>query len=77
MEEAIDDWLLRQMHWLRREDVIAQGIKWIQDIHKEIIHCSAMGESVKRGWYDHHKRGQPSWRFKLAVEEEEKNEHKK
>ncbi|CAH9079710.1 unnamed protein product [Cuscuta epithymum] len=32
MEDAIDDWLLRQIHWLRREDVIAQGIRWIQDI---------------------------------------------
>ncbi|PHT41960.1 hypothetical protein CQW23_20814 [Capsicum baccatum] len=32
MEDAIDDWLLRQIHWLRRDDVIAQGIRWIQDI---------------------------------------------
>ncbi|XP_031482678.1 uncharacterized protein LOC116252506 isoform X2 [Nymphaea colorata] len=32
MEDAIDDWLLRQIHWLRREDVIAQGIKWLQDV---------------------------------------------
>ncbi|VFQ72138.1 unnamed protein product [Cuscuta campestris] len=32
MEDAIDDWLLMQIHWLRREDVIAQGIRWIQDI---------------------------------------------
>ncbi|CAN6459994.1 unnamed protein product [Victoria cruziana] len=32
MEDAIDDWLLRQIQWLRREDVIAQGIKWLQDV---------------------------------------------
>ncbi|KAK4405234.1 hypothetical protein Sango_0529900 [Sesamum angolense] len=32
MEDAIDDWLLRQIQWLRREDVIAQGIRWIQDV---------------------------------------------
>ncbi|KAK0583510.1 hypothetical protein LWI29_037682 [Acer saccharum] len=32
MEDAIDDWLLRQICWLRREDVIAQGIRWVQDM---------------------------------------------
>ncbi|KAL3651787.1 hypothetical protein CASFOL_004789 [Castilleja foliolosa] len=32
MEDAIDDCLLRQIQWLRREDVIAQGIRWVQDI---------------------------------------------
>ncbi|KAJ8530122.1 hypothetical protein K7X08_036957 [Anisodus acutangulus] len=32
MEDAIDDWLLRQIHWLRRDDVIALGIRWIQDV---------------------------------------------
>ncbi|KAL4555725.1 hypothetical protein LXL04_038353 [Taraxacum kok-saghyz] len=32
MEDAIDDWLLRQIHWLRRDEVVAQGIRWIQDI---------------------------------------------
>ncbi|KAL5714439.1 hypothetical protein ACHQM5_016403 [Ranunculus cassubicifolius] len=32
MEDAIDDWLLRQIHWLRRDDVIALGIHWIQDV---------------------------------------------
>lgn len=36
MEDAIDDWLLRQIHWLRREDVIAEGIKWVQDVS---IYC--------------------------------------
>lgn len=32
MEDAIDDWLLRQIHCLRKEDNIAQGIRWIQDV---------------------------------------------
>ncbi|KAK7348969.1 hypothetical protein VNO80_23770 [Phaseolus coccineus] len=32
MEDAIDDWILREIHWLRREDTIAQGIRWVQDI---------------------------------------------
>ncbi|MED6109076.1 hypothetical protein PIB30_030290 [Stylosanthes scabra] len=32
MEDAIDDWLLRQINWLRREDTVEQGIRWIHDI---------------------------------------------
>ncbi|XP_061373422.1 uncharacterized protein LOC133315776 [Gastrolobium bilobum] len=32
MEDAIDDWLLRQIQWLRREDSIAQGIRCVQDV---------------------------------------------
>ncbi|RZC55658.1 hypothetical protein C5167_014513 [Papaver somniferum] len=32
MEDAIDDWLLIQIQWLRRDDIIAKGIRWIQDI---------------------------------------------
>ncbi|KAM1002735.1 hypothetical protein FF1_003121 [Malus domestica] len=32
MEDAIDDWLMRQIHWLRREDVIASGIHWLKDV---------------------------------------------
>eukprot|EP01018_Ginkgo_biloba_P016155 Gb_15275 [translate_table: standard] len=32
MEDAIDDWLLRQIQWLRREDVIASGIKQVEDV---------------------------------------------
>ncbi|KAK3005187.1 hypothetical protein RJ639_016429 [Escallonia herrerae] len=32
MEDAIDDWLLRQIHWLRRDDIISQGIRWVQDV---------------------------------------------
>ncbi|CAD6343247.1 unnamed protein product [Miscanthus lutarioriparius] len=31
MEDAIDEWIIRQINWLRREDVIVQGIRWIQD----------------------------------------------
>ncbi|KAF8410591.1 hypothetical protein HHK36_003123 [Tetracentron sinense] len=32
MEDAIDDWILRQIHWLRRDDNIAEGIHWVQDV---------------------------------------------
>ncbi|XP_059647743.1 uncharacterized protein LOC132294039 [Cornus florida] len=32
MEDAIDDWLLRQIQCLRREDIIAQGIRWVQNV---------------------------------------------
>ncbi|PSS29374.1 Sorting nexin-16 like [Actinidia chinensis var. chinensis] len=32
MEDAIDDWLLRQIQLLRRDDIIAQGIRWVQDV---------------------------------------------
>lgn len=32
MEDAIDDWLLMQINWLRREDVVAYGIRWVKDI---------------------------------------------
>ncbi|XP_073013591.1 uncharacterized protein [Typha latifolia] len=32
MEDAIDDWIIRHIHWLRRGDIIAQGIRWIQDV---------------------------------------------
>ncbi|CAN1307244.1 Sorting nexin-16 [Linum perenne] len=31
MEDAIDDWLLGQIYWLRREETIALGIRWVQD----------------------------------------------
>ncbi|CAO2145672.1 unnamed protein product [Urochloa humidicola] len=31
MEDAIDEWIIRQINWLRRDDVIVQGIRWIQD----------------------------------------------
>ncbi|KAK9677893.1 hypothetical protein RND81_11G174500 [Saponaria officinalis] len=32
MEDAVDDWLLMQINWLRREDVVAEGIHWVKDI---------------------------------------------
>lgn len=32
MEDAIDDWLLRQIQWLKREDVIAYCIRQVQDV---------------------------------------------
>ncbi|MFS7933401.1 putative sorting nexin [Helianthus anomalus] len=32
MEDAIDDWLLRQIHFLRRDNIVAQGIHMLQDI---------------------------------------------
>lgn len=32
MDDAVDDWLLRQIQWLRRDDVIAQGIRLVQDV---------------------------------------------
>ncbi|KAK4258714.1 hypothetical protein QN277_005132 [Acacia crassicarpa] len=32
MEDAVDDFLLSQINWLRREDTVAQGIRWVQDI---------------------------------------------
>ncbi|TVU26776.1 hypothetical protein EJB05_29337 [Eragrostis curvula] len=31
MEDAIDEWIIRQINWLRRDDVIVQAIRWIQD----------------------------------------------
>lgn len=32
MEDAIDDILLSEIHRLRREETIAQGIRWVQDV---------------------------------------------
>ncbi|XP_019708437.1 uncharacterized protein [Elaeis guineensis] len=32
MEDAIDDWIIRQISWLRRDDVVAKGIHWLQDV---------------------------------------------
>lgn len=32
MEDAIDDWILRQIHCLRNEEVIAYAIRWIHNI---------------------------------------------
>jgi sorting nexin-13 len=31
MEDAIDEWIIRQINWLRREGFIVQVIHWIQD----------------------------------------------
>ncbi|CAG7900913.1 unnamed protein product [Brassica rapa] len=32
MEDAVDDWLLREVCWLRNEDTVAHGIRWAQDL---------------------------------------------
>ncbi|GLT63693.1 hypothetical protein SLA2020_362370 [Shorea laevis] len=32
MEDAIDDFLLGHIYWLRKEETVAQGIRWIQDV---------------------------------------------
>ncbi|KAG4400926.1 hypothetical protein GLYMA_07G164000v4 [Glycine max] len=32
MEAVIDDWLLSEIHWLCKEETVAQGIQWVQDI---------------------------------------------
>ncbi|CAH2051549.1 unnamed protein product [Thlaspi arvense] len=32
MEDAVDDWLLREIRWLRNEETVAHGIRWAQDI---------------------------------------------
>ncbi|KAF3330544.1 Sorting nexin-16 [Carex littledalei] len=32
MEDAIDDWILRQIHLLRRDNVVSRGILWVQDL---------------------------------------------
>jgi hypothetical protein len=37
MEDAIDEWIIRQINWLRRDDVIVQGICWIQDVRRYTI----------------------------------------
>lgn len=42
MEDAIDDWLLRQIHWLRREEIIAQGIRWVQDVRTKPVSSSLL-----------------------------------
>lgn len=44
MEDAIDDWLLNQIQLLRRDDVVAAGIRWVSDVrinlHSTIITVS-------------------------------------
>ncbi|KAF8664772.1 hypothetical protein HU200_054494 [Digitaria exilis] len=31
MEDAIDEWIIRQINWLRRDEFVVQVIRWIQD----------------------------------------------
>ncbi|KAJ6835206.1 uncharacterized protein M6B38_122795 [Iris pallida] len=31
MEDAIDDWIVRQIHWLRNDEIVARGIRWIHN----------------------------------------------
>ena len=52
MDDAIDDWLLRQIHWLRRDDIIALGIRWVQDVRTEpFSHISALYWCKSTSWY--------------------------
>ena len=32
MGDAIDDWLLGRIQWLRREEVVALGIQWVKGV---------------------------------------------
>lgn len=32
MGDAIDDWLLGRIQWLRREEVVASGIQWVKGV---------------------------------------------
>lgn len=32
MEDAIDDWILRQIHLLRNDEVVAHGIRWVYNV---------------------------------------------
>ncbi|MCO5602326.1 hypothetical protein L7F22_056456 [Adiantum nelumboides] len=32
MGDAVDDWLVTKVRWLRREDVVAGSIKWVQEV---------------------------------------------
>lgn len=55
MEDAIDDWMIRQIHWVRREDIIAQGIRWVQDVSIEgfniiIVYVSCLKLSLHFFW---------------------------
>ena len=36
MEDAIDDWLLRQIHWLRREETVAQDVSIEPKLYKHL-----------------------------------------
>jgi sorting nexin-13 len=30
--DAIDDWLLEKIQWLRRDDIMAAGIQWVRGV---------------------------------------------
>lgn len=32
MGDAVDDWLVTKVRWLRREDVVASSITWVQEV---------------------------------------------
>ena len=32
MGDAIDDWLLGRIQWLRREEVVVSGIQWVKGV---------------------------------------------
>ncbi|KAJ6852881.1 uncharacterized protein M6B38_252795 [Iris pallida] len=32
MEDAIDDWILRQIHVVRNDEIVARGIRWIHNV---------------------------------------------
>jgi hypothetical protein len=38
--DAIDDWLLQKIQWLRSEEVVARGIQWV---HRASFHVSLYG----------------------------------
>jgi hypothetical protein len=38
--DAIDDWLLQKIQWLRSEEVVARGIQWV---HRVSFHVSLYG----------------------------------
>lgn len=33
--DAVDDWLIGRIQWLRKEEVVASGIKWV----KRVSYC--------------------------------------
>jgi sorting nexin-13 len=33
--DAVDDWLIGRIQWLRKEEVVASGIKWV----KQVSYC--------------------------------------
>jgi sorting nexin-13 len=30
--DAIDDWLLEKIQWLRRDDIMSEGIQWVRGV---------------------------------------------